>query len=137
MITNVPGLTLSRHAAMLSPSLGRVFSLWALWGFRAVVAAPSNGTNSKPPAFFLAGDSMTAVQSYNGGGYGVGFLSFLKSPAWGIDYGQNGATTVSFVAGGNWSDVISSVEGSVGDYDPFVTIMVSTLNNRGEARYWG
>lgn len=80
-----------------------------------------------PPAFFLAGDSMTAVQSTGGGGWGNGFLSFLSSPAWGTNYGKNGATTVSFVDGGYWASVISAVEGSVGDYDPFVTIMVSGL----------
>lgn len=59
---------------------------------------PINST--KPPAFFLAGDSMTAIQTPGGGGYGLGFLSFLRSPAWGVDYGQNGATTVSYRAGG-------------------------------------
>lgn len=77
---------------------------------------------------------MTAVQSSGGGGYGVGFLSFLKSPAWGIDYGQDGATTVSFVAGGNWSDVIGSVEESVDDYSPFVTIMVGKLTTKREKK---
>lgn len=77
-----------------------------------------------PPAFFLAGDSMTAVQSIDGGGYGTGFLSFLSPPATGINYGHNGATTVSFVEGGDWASVISSVEGAVGDFRPFVPIMV-------------
>lgn len=90
----------------------------------SVKSARQNST-AKPPAFFLAGDSMTAVQSTAGGGWGNGFLSFLASPAWGINYGKDGATTVSFVEGGNWSDVIGSVEDAVDDYDPFVTIMVS------------
>lgn len=81
--------------------------------------------DAKPPAFFLAGDSMTAVQSTGGGGWGNGFLSFLKKPAEGINYGKNGATTVSFVSGGYWSTVLSSVEDSVDEFDPYVTIMVS------------
>lgn len=87
--------------------------------------ARSAARGDKPPAFFLAGDSMTAVQSSEGGGWGNGFLSFLRAPAWGTNYGHDGATTVSFVSGGDWGEVISSVEGSAADYDPFVTIMVS------------
>lgn len=99
---------------------------------RTVVARfvnPSqNTTNPKPPAWFLAGDSTTAVQSSDGGGWGVGFLSFVKSPpAWGgIDYGVNGATTVSFVNGGYWAEVLNAVEENADGYEPFVTIQVST-----------
>ncbi|KAJ9134330.1 Rhamnogalacturonan acetylesterase RhgT [Pleurostoma richardsiae] len=77
---------------------------------------------TKPPAFFLAGDSTTAVQSSGGGGWGNGFLSFLKSPAWGINYGHNGATTVSFVAGGDWSRVVGSLKNNSASYDCYVTI---------------
>ncbi|KAH8198568.1 hypothetical protein TruAng_007249 [Truncatella angustata] len=66
--------------------------------------------NSTPPAFILAGDSTTAVQSAGGGGWGNGFLSFLISPAWGINKGHNGATTVSFVNGGDWATVTGYVE---------------------------
>lgn len=91
----------------------------------AAAGAARRADSSLPPAFFLAGDSMTAVQSTGGGGWGNGFLSFLSSPAWGTNYGKNGATTVSFVDGGYWAKVISAVKGSVGDYDPYVTIMVS------------
>ncbi|KAI0453542.1 SGNH hydrolase-type esterase domain-containing protein [Xylaria acuta] len=65
-----------------------------------------------PPAFILAGDSTTAVQAANGGGWGNGFLSFLISPATGVNKGHNGATTKSFVDGGDW-DV---VKGLVSDY---------------------
>ncbi|KAK5633523.1 hypothetical protein RRF57_009237 [Xylaria bambusicola] len=54
-----------------------------------------------PPAFILAGDSTTAVQSTGGGGWGNGFISFLNSPAWGVNKGHNGATTKSFVDGGD------------------------------------
>lgn len=95
-------------------------------------AAPSSQhvqtfNSTKPPAFFLAGDSMTAVQSSAGGGYGLGFLSFLKRPAWGIDYGQDGATTVSYVRGGeqgNWTAVMGALEAAKGDFEVFVPIMV-------------
>ncbi|KAK3942487.1 SGNH hydrolase-type esterase domain-containing protein [Diplogelasinospora grovesii] len=78
--------------------------------------------NDKPPAFFLAGDSTTAVQSSNGGGWGNGFLSFLRSPAWGMNYGHNGATTVSFVEGGDWARVLSSVWNNAENYSCYVTI---------------
>lgn len=68
---------------------------------------------------------MTAVQSADGGGWGVGFLSFLQSPAWGIDLGHDGATTVSFVAGGDWDEVLGNVTAAAAaNYEPFVTIMV-------------
>lgn len=70
---------------------------------------------------------MTAVQTNSGGGYGLGFLSFLKSPAWGIDYGQNGATTVSYVQGGvqgNWTAVMAALNDAKGEYEVFVPIMV-------------
>jgi hypothetical protein len=80
----------------------------------------------KPPAFFLAGDSTTAVQSTGGGGWGNGFLSFLKSPAWGVNYGHNGATTVSFVSGGDWNTVLTRVKEAEDEFDPYVTIQVNT-----------
>lgn len=115
---------------MISPSARALLWAAALCAPLASAAPRSQiAVNStKPPAFFLAGDSMTAVQTVSGGGYGVGFLSFLKSPAWGIDYGQNGATTVSFVQGGtqgNWTAVIDALNGAKEDYEVFVPIMVS------------
>lgn len=66
-------------------------------------AAPScpKVCSTKPAAFFLAGDSTTAVQSEGGGGWGNGFLSFLVPPATGANYGRNGRTTVDFVSGGH------------------------------------
>lgn len=43
-----------------------------------------------PPYFLLAGDSTTATQSSNGGGWGDGFLNkTLKSGASGYNYGHN------------------------------------------------
>ncbi|KAI0123336.1 GDSL-like Lipase/Acylhydrolase [Xylariales sp. AK1849] len=86
-----------------------------------------SGKDSQPgtrtPAFILAGDSTTAVQSTGGGGWGNGFLSFLKSPAWGINKGHNGATTVSFVDGGDWANVTGSVDQAIGEgFEAWVTI---------------
>ncbi|GAW19430.1 hypothetical protein ANO14919_089170 [Xylariales sp. No.14919] len=77
---------------------------------------------AKPPAFFLAGDSTTAVQSAGGGGWGNGFLSFLNSPAFGVNKGHNGATTKSFVEGGDWAVVTGLVSENVADYETYVTI---------------
>ncbi|KAF3771433.1 family 12 carbohydrate esterase [Cryphonectria parasitica EP155] len=88
---------------------------------------------TKPPAFYLAGDSMTAVQSSGGGGWGVGFLSFLRSPATGIDYGVDGTTTVSFVEDGAWAEVIGSVNATKADYNTFVTIMFGANDQKAAA----
>ncbi|KAH7127300.1 GDSL-like Lipase/Acylhydrolase [Dactylonectria macrodidyma] len=77
---------------------------------------------NKPPAFVLAGDSTTAVQSTGGGGWGNGFLSFLRNSAWGVNLGHNGATTVSFVSGGDWENVKQYVADNVDDFDVYVTI---------------
>ncbi|KAI0968575.1 SGNH hydrolase-type esterase domain-containing protein [Xylaria arbuscula] len=78
---------------------------------------------AKPPAFILAGDSTTAIQSTNGGGWGTGFLSFLKNPALRINKGHNGATTASFVSGGDW-DVVEGLvsNNTAAGYEVYVTI---------------
>ncbi|EHL00308.1 putative Rhamnogalacturonan acetylesterase rhgT [Glarea lozoyensis 74030] len=59
--------------------------------------ASRTDTHLLPPAFFLAGDSTTAIQALTntskGGGWGTGFLSTLKNGAKGTNYGHNGATT--------------------------------------------
>ncbi|KAK8001574.1 hypothetical protein PG991_013796 [Apiospora marii] len=74
-------------------------------------AKPCPSCSPKPPAFILAGDSTTAVQSAGGGGWGNGFLSFLRAPpAWGVNKGHNGATTVSFVQGGDWANVTRLID---------------------------
>lgn len=85
-------------------------------------------TLSKPPAFFLAGDSTTAAQSWNGGGWGAGFLTTLQKGAFGINYGVNGATTVTYVNESYWATVLNSVEKYQKQYDPYVTIQVSFLS---------
>ncbi|KAF2017907.1 carbohydrate esterase family 12 protein [Aaosphaeria arxii CBS 175.79] len=88
------------------------------------IASPVTGSkHSQPPAFFLAGDSTTAVQSTNGGGWGDGFLNTtLKHGATGKNFGHNGATTVSFRAGGDWDNVIQAAKASLPSYKPYVTI---------------
>jgi len=117
---SVPSVT------MMLPTLTRsALVVFSLLGMAA--PAPATGRNPclrKPPAFFLAGDSTTAVQSTDGGGWGNGFLSFLRNGAGGVNYGHNGATTVSFVAGGDWAAVIGRVVESKSDFDVYVTIQV-------------
>ncbi|OJJ67146.1 hypothetical protein ASPBRDRAFT_349495 [Aspergillus brasiliensis CBS 101740] len=93
--------------------------------FTSISALPSPiaPRNDIPPFFLLAGDSTTAVQSSGGGGWGDGFISTtLHNGAKGINYGHNGATTVSFRAGGDWATVLSKVEEYKPDYRAFVTI---------------
>ncbi|KAI0967250.1 SGNH hydrolase-type esterase domain-containing protein [Xylaria arbuscula] len=73
---------------------------------------------AKPPAFFLAGDSTTAVD----GGWGNGLLAPLVQPAWGVNFGLSGATTASFVAQGVWANVTSYLKTYAKEYDAYVTI---------------
>lgn len=84
----------------------------------------NNSSSKKPPAWFLAGDSTTALQNEDGGGWGAGFLSFVRAPAWGTDYAVDGSTTVSFVDNGYWAAVLAAVGNSTGVYNPLVTIQV-------------
>lgn len=81
---------------------------------------------AKPPIFLLAGDSTTAIQSYEGGGWGPGFLTTLIKGAIGTNYGHNGATTVSFVECGDWKRIMNAVDENGDNYSPYVTIQVST-----------
>ncbi|KAH6652629.1 SGNH hydrolase-type esterase domain-containing protein [Truncatella angustata] len=83
-----------------------------------VTAFPAKHSNNKPPAFFLAGDSTTAIN----GGWGNGFLATLRDPAWGINIGQSGATTLSYQQGGNWSNITTHVKEYAKKYDTYVTI---------------
>jgi hypothetical protein len=85
----------------------------------ALLASLASGQS--PPAFYLAGDSTTAVQSAGGGGWGTGFLALLKGGATGKNYGRNGATTKSFMQQA-WPAVLSSTAGAKGKYKAFVTI---------------
>ncbi|QSZ36344.1 hypothetical protein DSL72_006220 [Monilinia vaccinii-corymbosi] len=86
----------------------------------------------KPPAFLLAGDSTTAVQSTGGGGWGNGFLSTLRNGAGGINYGHNGATTVSFVGLGDWANVLASVQKYKPKFTPCVTIQFGHNDQKAE-----
>ncbi|KAK4101262.1 carbohydrate esterase family 12 protein [Parathielavia hyrcaniae] len=72
----------------------------------------------KPPAFFLAGDSTTAI----GGGWGDGFLATLRNGATGANLGHNGTTTASIVSLGDWQAVMDLVEDHRAEYRCFVTI---------------
>ncbi|KAH9909541.1 SGNH hydrolase-type esterase domain-containing protein [Xylariomycetidae sp. FL2044] len=104
----------------------------------AMLASPSTASPCKPrqdqtPYFVLAGDSTTAVQSTGGGGWGNGFLSFLISPASGVNLGHNGATTVSFVSGGDWANVLSIVgQQKAADFDTYVTIQFGHNDQKPE-----
>ncbi|OKL55515.1 hypothetical protein UA08_09201 [Talaromyces atroroseus] len=91
----------------------------------------------KPAAFYLAGDSTTAAQSSDGGGWGVGFLKTLARGAIGTDLGYNGDTTASFVSGGAWANVIDAVSRSKAEFEPYVTIQFGhndQKNNSGVTR---
>ncbi|KAI1426667.1 SGNH hydrolase-type esterase domain-containing protein [Xylaria sp. FL1777] len=90
--------------------------------FVVLAAAVASGSVhhrlGKPPAFFLAGDSTTAVD----GGWGNGLLAPLIQPAWGINFGLSGATTASFVAQGRWANLTAYVKEYAATYDCYVTI---------------
>jgi hypothetical protein len=101
----------------------RLSRLWfVVTPFLRVSAAPTDTGRDKPPAFFLAGDSTTAVN----GGWGNGLLATLRSPAWGINIGQSGATTVSYQQGGNWTNITTHVEEYAKKFDTYVTVSVSS-----------
>lgn len=100
----------------------RIASAALLPALAAAAPPCPHGCSAKPPAFFLAGDSTTAVQSAGGGGWGDGFLSFLVPPAFGTNYGRNGRTTVDFVSQGHWDLVTAAVANATATHDVYVTI---------------
>ncbi len=102
-------------------------SLFILISTSLTNASPLHRDSQGPPAFLLAGDSTTAAQNCCGGGWGNGFLSTLRNGALGSNFGRNGATTVSFVADGEWADVLESVSRYRKSYTPYVTIAVRKL----------
>ena len=127
------------HAAKLRMKSYLALTAGFLAWFRTAGAAPgqnllglSVAARANPPAFFLAGDSTTAVQSSGGGGWGNGFLSFLESPAWGENLGHNGATTVSFVEGGDWDTVLGLVADNRDEFDTYVTIQFGHNDQKPE-----
>lgn len=107
-------------------------------GLAAAHPAPScdRPCGSRPPAFFLAGDSTTAVQSEGGSGWGNGFLSFLRNQAWGVNFGHNGATTESFVNVGDWANVTRHVKDSTDQFDVYVTIQVRRVPCSNSLMIW-
>lgn len=98
----------------------------ALLSILSYVQADPSGAfkrSQKTPFFVLVGDSTTATQSSNGGGWGDGFLNTtLWKGASGRNFGHNGATTVSFRERGDWDEVLATVRQVRDDYHPFVTI---------------
>ncbi|KAJ5260589.1 SGNH hydrolase [Penicillium angulare] len=88
-------------------------------GILALLTTALHALATKPAAFYLAGDSTTAAQSSDGGGWGVGFLKTLEHGAIGTDLGYNGDTTASFVSGGAWANVIDAVTRSTSLFQPY------------------
>lgn len=101
-------------------------SLLTSMQFCSAAALPTDRKDTRPAAFFLAGDSTTAVinAAKTGGGWGDGFLTTLKNEAIGFNFGHNGATTVSFRNGGDWANVLAGVAANKTKYQAFVTIQV-------------
>lgn len=72
-----------------------------------------------PPSPFQIPKALTSHPP----GWGNGFLSTLVNGALGSNYGHNGATTASFVTGGDWSDVVeSATRYTANGYHTYVTI---------------
>uniref|UniRef100_L2FVZ1 Gdsl-like lipase acylhydrolase n=1 Tax=Colletotrichum fructicola (strain Nara gc5) TaxID=1213859 RepID=L2FVZ1_COLFN len=88
----------------------------------ALAASLSSGSPTpraaKDPYFFLIGDSTVAVN----GGWGNGFLSYLKSPAEGENRGKSGSTTVSWKSNGRWDSLLQGINDTKTDYEPIVTV---------------
>jgi len=105
-----------------------IFSLALLAIANASSLTERRGSEQKPPVFFLAGDSTTAIQSEDGGGWGDGFLTTLANGAVGTNFGHNGATTVTFVEGGDWAVILDLVKNYQSEYRPYVTIQVSSFD---------
>lgn len=82
-----------------------------------------------PPYFVLTGDSTVAVD----GGWGDGFLAYLKNSADGINPAKSGATTVSFRKDGRWDIAIQAVKDHVDDYQPIVTIQFGHNDQKAES----
>ena len=100
-----------------------VFLLSLLPLIASGLPSPRHFSALKPAYFLLAGDSTTATQSLNGGGWGDGFLNFtLKPGSSGRNYGHNGATTKSFREGGDWDRLMTEAKTKTTNYTVYVTI---------------
>jgi len=104
--------------------IGAAVSHLALFASLSMASPSLRVVPNPPPYFALAGDSTTATQSVGGGGWGDGFLNTTipVSEAGGRNFGHNGATTVSFRAGGDWANVLAAAKAAYKDYDTYVTI---------------
>ncbi|KAL0640594.1 hypothetical protein Q9L58_000258 [Maublancomyces gigas] len=89
----------------------RVSGILSLFSLSLIVQAAPLEERANPVAvFLLAGDSTTATQAPNGGGWGDGFKNFTMGPSSiAVNYGHNGATTSSFRSGGDWAKVLADV----------------------------
>ncbi|RPA89583.1 SGNH hydrolase [Choiromyces venosus 120613-1] len=95
----------------------------SLLGCVAGVLGVPHRSRAITAVFLLAGDSTTATQAGNGGGWGDGFKNFtLASPSFAVNYGHNGATTSSFISGGDWASVLSTASQNSADKPVYVTI---------------
>ncbi|KAL2833471.1 SGNH hydrolase-type esterase domain-containing protein [Aspergillus pseudoustus] len=81
-------------------------------------ANPVPRASSSPPYFITIGDSTVAED----GGWGNGFLSFVKSHAKGSNRGKPGSTTASWPADGRWDDLVENINQTVSKYDIVVTM---------------
>jgi hypothetical protein len=72
--------------------------------------------------FFIFNSAL--VEKLTTSGWGTGFLKTLTGGATGTNFGHDGATTVSFVADGDWVKVIDAVKTAAAAYTPYVTIQV-------------
>ncbi|KAH7393676.1 SGNH hydrolase-type esterase domain-containing protein [Cadophora sp. MPI-SDFR-AT-0126] len=107
----------------------KLFSSLCLLLAGQIVASPTPH-KQKNAAFFLAGDSTTAIN----GGWGNGFITTITKGSFGINYGKSGATTVSFRAVGLWHTTVASVaKASELGYLPFVTIQFGHNDQKAAA----
>ncbi|KAK0099550.1 hypothetical protein ONS95_013552 [Cadophora gregata] len=107
----------------------RLFSPFCFLLVGQAVASPTP-QRQRNAAFFLAGDSTTAI----GGGWGNGFITTITKDSFGINYGKSGATTVSFRAQGLWDTTVASVaRASELGYLPFVTIQFGHNDQKAAA----
>lgn len=66
-------------------------------------------------------------------GWGDGFLNTtLKHGATGKNFGHNGATTVSFRAGGDWDAVLAAAKAAAPTFEPYVTIQFGHNDQKPE-----
>ena len=89
-------------------------------------ALPSQNTKRAdlPAYWVLTGDSTTAPK----GGWVDGFLATtVSSGSSGRNFGHSGASTASFRAGGDWSNVVKEIKARKDKNNVLVTIQV---------RYW-